>query len=305
MLDKIASTDEVQIEWPKLRDIIKYKVDQNVSSFLADQEKLKSAHPPPFNPEPSTTGGLKIPPFPPRERNDENPNEAPKVFLSEEEAKEIKESLFAQLDNLDDTPFTIQRLSEVCEHPTEHYTTVGKYLRAVERTLYVTSSWSSFPPLPPQAGPTAIPSTPLGVSSTSVPSTPLFSPIPFLHNDARRSKSRSPPPSPLALTAVGPGGGVPLDTAAMALGDKAMGMVDEMDDPGPGHLSDRPTALSSVTSVGEGSGVMTLEDRFVKGSEGNGEGADAVQEPEAKRPRQDGDEDMNVDERDGDKENKS
>lgn len=48
---------------------------------------------------------------------------------------------------------------------------------------------------------------------------------------------------------------------------KALGLVDELDDPSPGHMSDQPTAISSVTSM-EGSHprpfLGSLEQRFVK-----------------------------------------
>lgn len=106
--------------------------------------------------------------------------------------------------------------------------------------------------------------------------TPLFSPIPFLHEDARRSKSRSPPPSPLALGAIDPGGIVP--------DQKALGMVDELDDPSPGHMSEHPTALSSVTTtttVGSRPFLGSLEQRFTK-AEGLDGDAMAVDETENK-----------------------
>ncbi|KAJ3503974.1 hypothetical protein NLJ89_g8188 [Agrocybe chaxingu] len=92
----------------------------------------------------------------------------------------------------------------------------------------------------------------LGSTLQSAPSTPLFSPIPFLHDDARRSKSRSPPP-------------------ALELDAKPIGMVDELDSPNPGHMSDHPTALSSTTTVPDTTTTSTskpflgsLEQRFVK-----------------------------------------
>lgn len=46
-----------------------------------------------------------------------------------------------------------------------------------------------------------------------------------------------------------------------------LGLVDEMDDPGPGHMSDHPTALSSVTTVIPPSATTEtkpLQERFVK-----------------------------------------
>jgi serine/threonine-protein phosphatase 4 regulatory subunit 2 len=85
----------------------------------------------------------------------------------------------------------------------------------------------------------------LGSTRQSAPATPLFSPIPFLHEDARRSQSASPPPSPFNLAAVGSIS----NSHVQPLGTKALGLVDEMDDPRPGHLSDHPTPISAVTEL--------------------------------------------------------
>lgn len=101
-------------------------------------------------------------------------------------------------------------------------------------------------------------------ASSSTPATPLFSPIPFLHNDARRSQSRSPPPSPLVLGGSDLTNPEPFDALDAP---KGIGLVDELDDPGPGHMSEHPVALTSVTTLGELGGVRTLEDRFVKVAE--------------------------------------
>jgi serine/threonine-protein phosphatase 4 regulatory subunit 2 len=81
---------------------------------------------------------------------------------------------------------------------------------------------------------------------------------------------------------------------------RELGLVDELDDPNPGHLSNRPTALTSVTSIGGTSGAISLEDRFIRGSD------ERDGELETKRKREDDHStDSMVDERDGDKENKS
>lgn len=125
----------------------------------------------------------------------------------------------------------------------------------------------------------------LGSTLQSAPSTPLFSPIPFLHDDARRSKSRSPPPTPLSLNGKGDENrDVP-----------ALGLVDELDDPSPGHMSDHPTALSSVTTLGDTPRsrpfYTSLEQRFMK--------AEAEEAMDAENSQ---DDDMDMDE---DKENKA
>jgi len=246
--------------------MIKYKIDRNTSLLLQETEESQQVPLRATSPISLASGGLRLPPFPPRKRDESNPNEAPKNFMNEQEANELKGFIFAQLHEFEESPpFTIQRVCELCLRPREHYHTVGKYLRAVEKSLLVTSSWNAFPPEKDASAPLASISmryTPLTTSST-----PLFSPIPFLHDDARRSKSRSPPPSPLALGVTGPGGAGPAHSPEQ----KALGLVDELDDPSPGHMSEHPTALSSVTTTTTRSRPFlgSLEQRFTKGgSEG-------------------------------------
>ncbi|KAJ7083838.1 PPP4R2-domain-containing protein [Mycena crocata] len=251
VLQHIASSDTLNSEWPELRDIIKHKINQNTDLFLSGPGRpLAPAH---FQPVPSATGGLKLPPFPPRKSS----VPAPINYMTADEAAEMKDAVFALLDQFDSNPpFTIQRVCELCLNPKQNYNSVGKYLRAVEKSLLVTSSHDSFPPLTDAERDTTV-RTMASIGSTSAPPTPLFSPIPFLHDDARRSKSRSPPPSPLVLATVGESHPDPLET-------KALGLVDELDDPSPGHMSEHPVALTSVTTSEGDNFVDSLESRFVR-----------------------------------------
>jgi serine/threonine-protein phosphatase 4 regulatory subunit 2 len=166
-------------------------------------------------------------------------------------------------------PFTIQRVCELCIRPKQHYNAVGKYLRALEKTLLVTSTWDAFPPSETMDLSYRTTST-VGSTPQSASATPLFSPIPFLHDDARRSKSRSPPPSPLVLGSAG----LINSGHSDSLEPKALGLVDELDDPSPGHMSDHPTALTSVTTTSDSSGrrpfLGSLEQRFVKSQDEQG-----------------------------------
>ncbi|KAH9043316.1 PPP4R2-domain-containing protein [Lactarius pseudohatsudake] len=298
-LERISSTDVLEFD-PFPPTIVVALTHLNIAAFLADSHKTSSIYVPPFSPRPSTNGGLKLPPFTSRERDESNPNEAPKAEYTVEEVAAAKETIYSQLDGFDSAPFTIQRLADLCARPRENYTALGKYCRALEKSLFVTSTWNSFPPLPSQPKDTmGIAATRAGLLS-SIPSTPLFSPISFLHDDARRSRSRSPPPSPLNLNGTEHSGGAPLDTDPLSIEPRELGLVDELDDPNPGHLSDRPTALTSVTSIGGSSGAISLEDRFIRASD------HVEDERDTKRQREDDNlTDPMLDERDGDKENKS
>jgi len=276
VLEHIASTDtlEPNTEWQFLREMIKYRIGQP-----AEPSK-------PATGTVDNSGNLRLPPFPPRRPNEMNPHETPKACMNQDEANEMKHRVFQQLHEFEDNPpFTIQRVCELCVYPKQHYKFIGKYLRAVEKALLVTSTWDAFPVELPQNG-FSIGTFPAGPSQ-STPTTPMFSPIPFLHDDARRSKSQSPPPSPLALAAMEMGGR--MESLDAPISQRAIGLVDELDDPSPGHMSDHPTAITSVTTIGSRPFLETLETRFVRGS-GDQSGGDEDQK-------------MTIDEAD-DKENK-
>lgn len=165
----------------------------------------------------------------------------------------------------------------------------------MEKSLLVTSTWDAFPVTEESTNHTNSHPPPVGGAMLSTPSTPIFSPIPFLHSDARRSQSRSPPPSPLVL----PDGS--LTTNVPPISDsaepKVLGLVDELDDPNPEHLSNHLQPLSSTTTVDPKPIPGSLQYRFVRaGTEGgtNGEssGSDegeqmAVDESENKENQSD------------------
>ncbi|KAJ7063169.1 PPP4R2-domain-containing protein [Mycena amicta] len=247
LLQHIASTDSFDSEWSPLRDAIKHKLQQNIDLFLSTPDRPPL--PPSFQPLATASGGLKLPPFPPHRTI----LPVPPSYMTAQEAADMKAELFTLLDQFDSAPFTIQRVCELCLEPKKHYNSVGKYLRAVEKALLVTSTHNSFPPLSESERDITIRTMVAIGAAPSVPTTPIFTPLVFLHVDAR-SKSRSPPPSPLVLPNAHP------DPSEA----KSLGLVDELDNPVPGHLSEHPVALTAVT---EGDKVESLEARFVHGQE--------------------------------------
>ncbi|WWC89766.1 uncharacterized protein L201_004692 [Kwoniella dendrophila CBS 6074] len=121
-------------------------------------------------------------------------------WMDNEEGKKELEKVVNMLDDMDVPPFTIQRLSELLLEPTKYYSTFGKFVRAIEKTLLVTTQWEapSYTAAPTQqfSVPTtrstggSIPSSSSSASSdngydseSTMPpgsTTPMFSPIPFL-----------------------------------------------------------------------------------------------------------------------------
>ena len=177
----------------------------------------------------------------------------------------------------------------------------------------MTSTWDAFPQGSAESSSSA---SAFSNAILREATTPLFSPIPFLHDDARRSRSRSPPMSPLQLAAKRQLSPHPSDLilAAAAIepnSDRsdgpAIGLVDELDDPNPGHMSDHPTALTAVTSAGPAAIHASLEERFTKAGVIESTVTDKGKE---KKLQEDEDsevehvEHMVVDEADDDKENK-
>ncbi|KAJ7751990.1 PPP4R2-domain-containing protein [Mycena metata] len=249
ILEHIQATDTLNSEWPLLRDIIKYKIDQNTALFLASPERPKP--PPPFQPEPTASGGLKLPPFP--LRNSSVP--VPVNFMTPQQAAEMKQSVFELLDQFDSNPpFTIQRVCELCLHPRQNYTSVGKYLRAVEKALLVTSTHDSFPPLTESQKDTTI-RTMTSIGGNPYPADPALLPDPI--------PPRRCPAIQIAQPAAFPTH--PLET-------RALGLVDELDDPAPGHMSQHPVALTAVTTSDGDQFVDSLEARFVRAQDADAGG---------------------------------
>ncbi|KAK4058411.1 protein phosphatase 4, regulatory subunit 2 [Microbotryomycetes sp. JL221] len=105
LLEQIAVTNIVDADWSILRDMIKYKVSENIGDYL----RLG-------------------PPWP----------------LQPAEAYNARDAANSVLDSFTGPPFTVQRLSELALRPREHYTSLPKYLRALNRVLSVSSERSAF-----------------------------------------------------------------------------------------------------------------------------------------------------------------
>lgn len=63
---------------------------------------------------------------------------------------------------------------------------------------------------------------------------------------------------------------------------QAIGLVDELDDPSPGHLSEHPQPLSSTTEVPSKPLIGSLEERFTKGESDTEAGAAGPEEKKRK-----------------------
>ncbi|KAJ2817538.1 hypothetical protein IWW50_006135 [Coemansia erecta] len=60
--------------------------------------------------------------------------------------RDLEDRISYSLHTFDEAPFTIQRIAELLAWPERHYRNVLKFLRAVERVVYVTSTVDEFPP---------------------------------------------------------------------------------------------------------------------------------------------------------------
>ncbi|KAG8912317.1 hypothetical protein FRC01_005164 [Tulasnella sp. 417] len=200
---------------------------------------------------PSTQHGLILPPFP-RRLNEDGKVMPTKLTISE--ANEEMERIFGMLDEFDEhPPFTIQRICELLTRPSI-YKSLGKFLRAFERTLLITSTADQYTADTYAAtAAQSVLSPTLSDSALKLAMTPLFSPIPFLHPDldpvtgqpipgGRNGTSAHATPSPMLLNG---------DTEVDVPSSPRLGLVDELDDPSAdsNHLTDHPRAISATTNL--------------------------------------------------------
>ncbi|GAA6059318.1 hypothetical protein JCM10212_005898 [Sporobolomyces blumeae] len=183
ILSDIANTNDVDTEWPDLREMLKHKLAEAITAFLSEG-----------------------PPYP----------------LSPEDAFHARSRAFETLDSFTGPPFTIQRVCELSLHPRKSYTSLAKYLRAMNRVLSVTSDRSSFTEDSSDDHPLVVASTSTAHlngsdGSAASPGGPEYASLgivqdgvvlsPAIHTHRRGSatpipfvSSRSPSPSPSAVS---------------------------------------------------------------------------------------------------------
>ncbi|KAK4331378.1 Proteophosphoglycan 5, partial [Rhodotorula toruloides] len=265
LLEQTASTNVVDADWPILKDMIKHKLAEAISNFLA-----------------------MGPPWP----------------LAPEDALQARGRAYNTLDSFTGPPFTIQRLCELSLYPRRQYTSLPKYLRAVNRVLSVTSEKSAFSedwdseeplastsattienslgvvsqgvvlsPAHPSVSPSAVATrrpvpSPSASPRASPKVVPLLSPIPWLRKSDTASANgdvdpmclSSPPPAssprnpPISLPPTIPPGSAtdPQLSPPKALHETATptgGLVDEVDPGSGGKETAEPVALSSATTL--------------------------------------------------------
>lgn len=64
-------------------------------------EKSQPPPTPTYQPLTLVSGGLRLPPFPPRKLNQMHLNETPVSYMTTEQANEMKEFIYTQLDEFD------------------------------------------------------------------------------------------------------------------------------------------------------------------------------------------------------------
>ena len=97
MLVSISLTSVVDCEWSKLKEALKFRIEENVRLW------------------------------------------------EDSVSPDLIKSAMDSLDSFSRPPFTIQRVCELAVNPKQHHAGLAKYLRALERTLAVTSSLDILP----------------------------------------------------------------------------------------------------------------------------------------------------------------
>jgi len=184
ILADIARTNTVSTEWSELKGLFMYKIAENVDS-------LPLVPPPPPTParNEDADATAKDVDMAPTE------DDAAQKAALEGEGQLLQQQVWDSLDGFSsEPPFTIQRLAELTISPSRHYSTAVKYLRAIHRTLQVSSGMSSFVrdtyALSPGPGESSLlghastaasdATSPLLQSSPSPVASPLLSPIPWI-----------------------------------------------------------------------------------------------------------------------------
>ncbi|KAK9900744.1 hypothetical protein P389DRAFT_16908 [Cystobasidium minutum MCA 4210] len=206
IIDVIATTNQVNTPWPELRKMLMYKIAENLSVLPTRSANVQTT----IGPHPASSASEDAT-MDTSNSNNHNNSSQRKDEDAQSEKEDLQQQVWDALDSFEtEPPFTIQRLAELTSDPTKNYTSALKYLRAIQRTLQVSSGQSAYVAdtfaLSPGAGETSIlghastissasTSPLLRYSSSSSPfnpattapggaRTPLLSPIPWITNSS-------------------------------------------------------------------------------------------------------------------------
>ncbi|RKP01413.1 hypothetical protein CXG81DRAFT_18781 [Caulochytrium protostelioides] len=137
IIGAVADTSELAYPWDHVKELIKFKIAAHIHSQTNDEtgtpvDTLSAA----AVADPPSPGA---PPVPAPEPAAASPPPRQDALAALASQIETLAHLFTILDQFDEPPFTLQRLAELALYPTQNHKTVPRYLRALERTLLVTS----------------------------------------------------------------------------------------------------------------------------------------------------------------------
>ncbi|RKP10529.1 hypothetical protein THASP1DRAFT_21800 [Thamnocephalis sphaerospora] len=141
-----AGNVHMDMDWCKLRETIKSRIRSNMR-LLTETHKAHSSNAEAANdPEEPADENAGVVEQTAENARAEITNHA--VDINEEELQACYDLICDWLDNtcVNNPPFTLQRLAELTIDPSSHYRRPDKYLRAIRRVVFVTSSPADFPP---------------------------------------------------------------------------------------------------------------------------------------------------------------
>ncbi|ODQ55852.1 hypothetical protein SAICODRAFT_33193 [Saitoella complicata NRRL Y-17804] len=127
MITSVAESGTFDGSWPEFSRTLLARLEENIGAFA-----------PPSIPRPEGASESAAAPV---------QGDSPKASLPPD-LQALLSRLISVIERFTGPPFTVQRIAELIARPREHYTDVGKYLRALERNLSVTSTIDAFPLLP-------------------------------------------------------------------------------------------------------------------------------------------------------------
>lgn len=194
ILERLALNEHDETPWPEVRRMLRQRIAQAIE-MLDDKPVITTTDKKQESEDKEEEEGEDKTPAVATSKEDDDDNRL-------KDMRDLEERINYCLHTFDEAPFTIQRIAELVAWPERHYRSVVKFLRAIERVVYVTSTVEEFPLATAKPEIPAVMEEPATATTTTTVST---------------ISAAAQQPSSLAVAAVesggGNGGGPPLDAS--------------------------------------------------------------------------------------------